>query len=67
MCPNRLEDAFKRRYAVVMGQKSGLFPDLSAADAFLVDEKACMPCPKKLYRERAWITLTELVRGARAR
>ncbi len=34
--PNRLEDAFKRRYAVVMGQKSQLFSELTAADTFLL-------------------------------
>lgn len=34
--PNKLEDAFKKRYAVVMGQKSQLFFDLTAADAFLL-------------------------------
>ena len=34
--PNRLENAFKRQYAVVMGQKSQLFFELTAADTFLL-------------------------------
>ncbi len=34
--PNKLEAAFKRQYAVVMGQKSQLFFELSAADTFLL-------------------------------
>jgi ABC-2 type transport system ATP-binding protein len=49
--PNRLEDAFKRQYAVVMGQKSGLFPDLSAADAFLLMKKL-YGVPEAECRER---------------
>jgi ABC-2 type transport system ATP-binding protein len=34
--PNKLENAFKKQYAVVMGQKSQLFFELSAADTFLL-------------------------------
>lgn len=34
--PNRLENAFKRQYAVVMGQKSQLFFELTASDTFLL-------------------------------
>ncbi|MDF2487248.1 MAG: transporter related protein [Herbinix sp.] len=34
--PNKLENSFKKNYAVVMGQKSQLFMDLSAADTFLL-------------------------------
>jgi ABC-2 type transport system ATP-binding protein len=34
--PNKLENAFKRQYAVVMGQKSQLFFELTAADTFLL-------------------------------
>lgn len=34
--PNKLENAFKKEYAVVMGQKSQLFFDLSASDTFLL-------------------------------
>jgi ABC-2 type transport system ATP-binding protein len=37
--PNKLENAFKKQYAVVMGQKSQLFFDLSAADTFLLFKK----------------------------
>jgi len=33
---NNLEYAFKKQYAVVMGQKSQLFSELSAADTFLL-------------------------------
>lgn len=34
--PNELQDAYKRQFAVVMGQKSQLFHELSAADTFLL-------------------------------
>lgn len=34
--PNKLENAYKKRFAVVMGQKSQLFFDLTAADTFLL-------------------------------
>ncbi|HWT74236.1 MAG TPA: ATP-binding cassette domain-containing protein [Mobilitalea sp.] len=34
--PNHLENDFKKQYAVVMGQKSQLFFELSAADTFLL-------------------------------
>ena len=34
--PNKLENSFKTQYAVVMGQKSQLFFELSAADTFLL-------------------------------
>lgn len=34
--PNKLENSFKRQYAVVMGQKSQLFFELTAADTFLL-------------------------------
>lgn len=34
--PSRLEDSFKRRFAVVMGQKSQLFPELTASDTLLL-------------------------------
>lgn len=34
--PNKLENEFKRKYAVVMGQKSQLFYELTAADTFLL-------------------------------
>ncbi len=34
--PNKLEHDFKKQYAVVMGQKSQLFFELSAADTFLL-------------------------------
>jgi ABC-2 type transport system ATP-binding protein len=34
--PNRLENAFKRQYAIVMGQKSQLIFDLTPADTFLL-------------------------------
>lgn len=34
--PNKLENAFKRQYSVVMGQKSQLFFELSAGDTFLL-------------------------------
>jgi len=34
--PNKLENAFKKQYAVVMGQKSQLIFDLTAQDTFLL-------------------------------
>jgi ABC-2 type transport system ATP-binding protein len=34
--PNKLENAFKKQYAVVMGQKSQLIYDLTASDTFLL-------------------------------
>jgi len=34
--PNKLENAYKKQYAVVMGQKSQLIYDLTAADTFLL-------------------------------
>lgn len=34
--PNKLENGFKKKYAVVMGQKSQLFFELTAADTFLL-------------------------------
>ncbi|MFZ2538374.1 MAG: ATP-binding cassette domain-containing protein [Oscillospiraceae bacterium] len=34
--PNKLENALKKQYAVVMGQKSQLFFELSAGDTFLL-------------------------------
>lgn len=34
--PNKLENAFKKQYAVVMGQKSQLFFELTASDTFLL-------------------------------
>ncbi len=34
--PNKLENTFKKQYAVVMGQKSQLFFELTSADTFLL-------------------------------
>jgi len=34
--PNKLENSFKKQYAIVMGQKSQLIYDLTAADTFLL-------------------------------
>ena len=34
--PNELKNSYKRQYAVVMGQKSQLFFELTAADSFLL-------------------------------
>lgn len=48
--PNRLENSFKRQYAVVMGQKSQLFPELSAADTFLLF-KELYAIPDEEYRQ----------------
>jgi ABC-2 type transport system ATP-binding protein len=34
--PSELNNTFKKQFAIVMGQKSQLFPDISAADTFLL-------------------------------
>lgn len=47
--PNRLENDFKRRYAVVMGQKSQLFFELTPADTFLLF-KELYAIPDAKYR-----------------
>ncbi|MBP1754911.1 MAG: transporter, ATP-binding protein [Firmicutes bacterium] len=48
--PNRLENSFKQEYAVVMGQKSQLFFELSAADTFLLF-KELYHIPEEEYRK----------------
>lgn len=48
--PNKLENAFKKQYAVVMGQKSQLFFELSAADTFLLF-KELYHIPEEEYRK----------------
>ncbi len=56
--PNRLENAFKKQYAVVMGQKSQLIFDLTAADTFLLF-KEIYEIPEAQYR-RNLALFTEL-------
>lgn len=48
--PNKLETHFKKQYAVVMGQKSQLFFELSAADTFLLF-KELYQIPDELYHK----------------
>ncbi len=48
--PSRLQNALKKRYAVVMGQKSQLFPELTAADTFLL-MREMYEIPEARYRE----------------
>ncbi len=48
--PNRLKNAFKRQYAVVMGQKSQLFFELTAADSLLL-MKEMYAIPTDEYRK----------------
>ncbi len=48
--PNKLENSFKQQYAVVMGQKSQLFLELSAADTFLLF-KELYHIPEDEYQE----------------
>lgn len=48
--PNKLESSFKQNYAVVMGQKSQLFFELSAADTFLLF-KELYHIPDQEYQE----------------
>ena len=47
--PNKLETALKKQYAVVMGQKSQLIFDLTAADTFLLF-KEMYEIPDAVYR-----------------
>lgn len=47
--PNKLENALKKQYAVVMGQKSQLIFDLTPADTFLLF-KEMYEIPDALYR-----------------
>lgn len=47
--PNRLENAFKKQYAVVMGQKSQLLYEMTAADTFLLF-KEMYEIPTPVYR-----------------
>lgn len=48
--PNELKDEYKRQFAVVMGQKSQLFFELTAADTFLL-LKEIYGIPEKEYRK----------------
>ena len=48
--PNRLENEFKKQYAVVMGQKSQLFFDLTPADTFHLF-KELYDIPDGTYRQ----------------
>ncbi len=48
--PSRLEDAFKRRFAVVMGQKSQLMPELTAADTFTLF-RAMYDIPDSIHKK----------------
>lgn len=56
--PNKLENAFKKQYAVVMGQKSQLIYDMTAADTFLLF-KEMYEIPDTAYR-RNLALFTEL-------
>lgn len=47
--PNKLENAFKKQYAVVMGQKSQLIYDMTAADTFLLF-KEIYDVPDSVYK-----------------
>jgi len=47
--PNKLENAFKKQYAVVMGQKSQLIFDLTASDTFLLF-KEMYEIPDDVYK-----------------
>jgi len=48
--PNKLENAFKKQYAVVMGQKSQLIFDLTASDTFLLF-KEMYEIPDEIYKK----------------
>ena len=47
--PNKLENAFKKQYAVVMGQKSQLIYDMTAADTFILF-KEMYDVPNDVYK-----------------
>ena len=47
--PNKLENSFKKQYAVVMGQKSQLIFDLTASDTFLLF-KEMYEIPNDVYQ-----------------
>lgn len=48
--PNKLENAFKKQYALVMGQKSQLIYDMTAADTFLLFREM-YEIPDAVYRD----------------
>ncbi|OGO77585.1 MAG: multidrug ABC transporter ATP-binding protein [Clostridiales bacterium GWB2_37_7] len=48
--PNELKNAYKKQFSIVMGQKSQLFQDLSAADTFLL-LKEIYDIPEDEYRK----------------
>ena len=56
--PNELKDDFKRQFAIVMGQKSQLFFDITPADTFLL-LKEIYNIPDGVYR-RNIVYFTEL-------
>jgi ABC-type uncharacterized transport system ATPase subunit len=47
--PNKLENAFKHKYSVAMGQKSQLFFELTPMDTFQL-LKSLYPIPDDVYR-----------------
>jgi len=48
--PNKLENPFKKQYAVVMGQKSQLIYDMTAADTFILF-KEMYEIPDNIYKQ----------------
>lgn len=48
--PSKLQDAFRKRYAVIMGQKSQLWWDLPASDSFLLN-KEIYQIPDKVFQK----------------
>jgi ABC-2 type transport system ATP-binding protein len=48
--PNELKNEYKKQFAIVMGQKSQLFQDISAADTFLL-LKEIYDIPETQYRK----------------
>ncbi len=48
--PNELKNAYKKQFAIVMGQKSQLFQDISAVDTFLL-LKEIYDIPETEYRK----------------
>lgn len=54
--PNRLEHGLKQQYAVVMGQKSQLFFELTAADTFLLMKEMYGIPDQEYHRNLAYFT-----------
>ena len=55
MCPGA-ENAYRRRFALVMGQKNQLWWDLPAAESFRLHQKIYRLSPEQFQRTRDELT-----------